>query len=385
MNFPGYYRSRRPSFISYLLVGLLGAVIGGLIVGAFFLEEVDKRIADIPKSVPDLGEPARINVVERDYSSPPGPVLGVADIAKEVGPAIVKISTLKERVYYTFFFGRMVQEEEGLGSGVIFDRRGYVLTNYHVIEDAKEIGVVLSDGREFVATVVGGDYYTDLAVLKIDGENLPYAVLGDSDLVQVGEAAVAIGNPFGFDNTVTAGVVSALGRSVPLDVEQGIYLENLIQTDAPINPGNSGGALADARGTVIGINTAIYAEAQGIGFAIPSNTAKQIAKELVEFGKVRRPWIGITQVWVITPSIARDYRLGIDHGLAIASYVRQSPVGSAGLCRGDIIVSAGGKATRSVSDLREAVSSAGIGGRLELTVYRDGRTFNVTVNVSEAP
>jgi len=280
MNFPGYYRSRRPSFISYLLVGLLGAVIGGLIVGAFFLEEVDKRIADIPKSVPDLGEPARINVVERDYSSPPGPVLGVADIAKEVGPAIVKISTLKERVYYTFFFGRMVQEEEGLGSGVIFDRRGYVLTNYHVIEDAKEIGVVLSDGREFVATVVGGDYYTDLAVLKIDGENLPYAVLGDSDLVQVGEAAVAIGNPFGFDNTVTAGVVSALGRSVPLDVEQGIYLENLIQTDAPINPGNSGGALADARGTVIGINTAIYAEAQGIGFAIPSNTAKQIAKEL---------------------------------------------------------------------------------------------------------
>ena len=188
------------------------------------MEQVDRRIAAIPKSVPDLGEPGKVDTPRTDYLAPSGQGLGVAGIAREVGPAVVKISTLKERVYYTFFFERMVQEEQGLGSGVIFDRRGFVLTNYHVIEQAKEIGVVLSDGREFRAAVVGGDYYTDLAVLKIDGENLPCATLGDSDIVQVGEAAVAIGNPFGFDNTVTAGVVSALGRAVPLDAEQGLYL-----------------------------------------------------------------------------------------------------------------------------------------------------------------
>lgn len=384
MHFPGY-RSRRHSFIGYFLVGLAGALLGGLIVGSVFLEHVDKRLASMPKDVPDVGEPDRSSPTQMQDFGISGQGLNVAGIAREVGPAVVKISTLRERVYYTFFFERMVQQEEGLGSGVIFDRRGFVLTNYHVIEKAKEIGVVLSDGREFAATVIGGDYYTDLAVLKIEGENLPYATLGDSDVVQVGELAVAIGNPFGFDHTVTAGVVSALGRSVPLDAEQGIYLENLIQTDAPINPGNSGGALADERGTVVGINTAIYAEAQGIGFAIPINTARQIARELVEFGKVKRPWIGITQVWVITPKVASDYRLGIDHGLAIAGYVRQSPADLAGLRRGDIITSAGGKEVRSLSDLREAVNSVGIGRALKLEIYRDGRTFQVSLNVREAP
>jgi serine protease Do len=384
VNFPGY-RSRRGSFFGYFLVGLAGALIGGLIVGCAFWGQVDKRIASIPKGISDEGEPDATAPTEIRHRDITGQGLSVAGIASQVGPAVVKISTLRERVYYTFFFGRMVQEEQGLGSGVIFDRRGFVLTNYHVIEKAKEIGVVLSDGREFAATVVGGDYYTDLAVLKIDGDNLPYATLGDSDIVEVGEAAVAIGNPFGFDNTVTAGVISALGRSVPLDAEQGIYLENLIQTDAPINPGNSGGALADGRGTVVGINTAIYAEAQGIGFAIPANTARKIAAELMEFGKVRRPWIGITQVWVITPRVARDYRLGIDHGLAIAGYVRQSPAGLAGLRRGDVITSAGGKPAKSVADLREVVDLAGIGGNLELEIYRDGRTFTVSVSVREAP
>ncbi len=384
MNFPGY-RSRRRSFFGYFLVGIVGALIGGLIVGSVVLEQVDRRIASIPKGSSDPGESRMSVPKEIQYSGISGQGLNVAGIAREVGPAVVKISTLRERVYYTFFFERVTQQEEGLGSGVIFDSRGFVLTNYHVIEEAKEIGVVLSDGREFTAAVIGGDYYTDLAVLKIDGEDLPYATLGDSDVVEVGELAVAIGNPYGFDHTVTAGVVSALERSVPLDAEQGLYLENLIQTDAPINPGNSGGALADERGTVVGINTAIYAEAQGIGFAIPINTARQIAAELVEFGKVKRPWIGITQVWVITPQVARDYRMGIDHGLAIAGYVRQSPAGLAGLRRGDVITSAGGKDSKSVADLREAVNSVGIGGKLELVIYRDGRTFTVSVSVNEAP
>ena len=386
MKFSGYH-SRYKSLIGYFLVGLAGTLVGGLVIGSVFLGQVDKRITSISQKMPgaiELSEavPTPAEIKNSDIGKQG---LGIPDIAKKVGPAVVKISTLRERVYYTFFFERMVQEEKGLGSGVIFDNRGFVLTNYHVIEKAKEIGIVLSDGRESHATVIGGDYYTDLAVLKIEGENLPCAVLGDSDLIQIGEAAVAIGNPFGFDNTVTAGVISALGRSVPLDVEQGIHLENLIQTDAPINPGNSGGALADGRGTVIGINTAIYGEAQGIGFAIPINTARQIAIELMEHGKVRRPWIGITQVWIITPETARDYYLDIDYGLAIAGYVRQSPTGFAGLRHGDIIVSAGGRPTKSVSDLRNAVNSAGIGGKLELRIYRDGKIFSTVLNITEAP
>ena len=385
------YRTRRGPLATYFVAALAGAVVGGLLVGAIFLSAVDKRIAALPHA--STGEPAEEGTgggagAPAGEALPPaagGSTSVVTAIARDVGPSVVKVSTLRERVFYSFFFERMVQQEEGLGSGVIFDARGYVLTNYHVIEKAKQIGVVLSDGREFNAQVVGGDYYTDVAVLHVEGEDLPVARLGDSDALEVGGLAVAIGNPFGFDHTVTAGVISALGRSLPLDEEQGIYLENLIQTDAPINPGNSGGALVDETGAVVGINTAIISEAQGIGFAIPINTARAIASEIIQYGKVRRPWIGITQVWAITPEVARDYRLGVDNGLAIVSYARQGPAAAAGLRRGDIIVSAGGKKVSTMADLRGAVDAAGIGGRLELEVYREGRTVRVTVTVGEAP
>jgi S1-C subfamily serine protease len=362
--------------------------VGGLLVGALLLNAVDRRLAALPQ-VQATGEEGGAGTgAPGGEALPPaagGSPLAVAAIAKSVGPSVVKISTLRERVFYNFFFERMVQREEGLGSGVIFDSRGYVLTNYHVVEKATRIGVVLSDGRELAARVVGGDYYTDIAVLQVDGKDLPVARLGDSDALQVGGLAVAIGNPFGFDHTVTAGVISALGRSLPLDEEQGIYLENLIQTDAPINPGNSGGALVDETGAVVGINTAIIPEAQGIGFAIPIKTAKSVALEIIEHGRVPRPWIGITRLWAITPEVAREYRLPVDRGLAIVSYVRQSPAASAGLRRGDVIVSAGGKTVSTVADLRGAVEAAGIGGRLDLEVYRDGRRVRVTVTVGEAP
>lgn len=382
------YGTRRGPFAAYFLVALAGAVVGGLLVGAILLNAVDRRMAALPQVPGPEGGAGHADRAPTEDAQPPavgGSTSIVVAIARDVGPSVVKISTLRERVFYNFFFERMVQREEGLGSGVIFDPRGYVLTNYHVIEKATQIGVVLSDGREFTARVVGGDYYTDLAVLQVKGDNLPVARLGDSDALQVGGLAVAIGNPFGFDHTVTAGVISALGRSLPLDEEQGIYLENLIQTDAPINPGNSGGALVDETAAVVGINTAIIPQAQGIGFAIPIKTAKRIASEIIEYGKVRRPWIGITQVWAITPEVARDYRLPVDSGLAIVSYVRRSPAATAGLRRGDVIISAGGKRVRTIADLRDAVSSAGIGGRLDLEVYRDGRVVKVTVTVGEAP
>ncbi len=378
------YRSSvggRGSFVSHLLASLAGAVVGGLIVGALLVSAVDRRIAATPQaeSGPGIQQAGEAEPRASGRSSV------ITGIAREVGPSVVKVSTLRERVVYNFFFERMVQQEEGLGSGVIFDRRGLVLTNYHVIEKAKEIGVVLSDGRELKATVVGGDYYTDLAVLQIRADDLPVARLGDSDAVEVGGLAVAIGNPFGFDNTVTAGVISALGRSLPLDEEQGIYLENLIQTDAPINPGNSGGALVDEAGMVVGINTAIIPQAQGIGFAIPMKTATKVAREIVEYGKVRRPWIGITQLWEITPETAREYRLPIDSGLVVSSYARQSPAAASGLRRGDVIVSAGGKKVMTIADLRDAVTAAGIGGRLEIEVYRDGGVIELALEVSEAP
>ncbi|MEW5866694.1 MAG: trypsin-like peptidase domain-containing protein [Bacillota bacterium] len=376
------YGSRRRSYVSYFLASLVGAIVGGLIVGAVLINAIDRRLAATPQSP---AEPGRAPAEDSQPPMAAGSSSIVASIARNVGPSVVKISTLRERIFYNFFFERMVQQEQGLGSGVIFDRRGFVLTNNHVIEKAKEIGVVLSDGREFKASVVGSDFYTDLAVLQIRGDNLPVAKLGDSDAVQVGGLAVAIGNPFGFDNTVTAGVISALGRSLPLDEEQGVFLENLIQTDAPINPGNSGGALVDEAGAVIGINTAIISQAQGIGFAIPIKTATKVAREIIEYGKVRRPWIGVTQVWEITPEVARDYRLPIDSGLAVMSYVRQSPVGVSGLRRGDIIVSAGDRKVKTIADLRDAVASAGIGGQLELEVYRDGRTIKLSVTVGEAP
>ena len=234
----------------------------------------------------------------------------------------------------------------------------------------------------------GMSVYTDLAVLRITGDPgakpLPVAPLGDSDRVQVGELAVAIGNPYGFDHTVTAGVISALDRSLPLDEEEGIYLENLIQTDAPINPGNSGGALLNSAGHVIGINTAIIPQAQGIGFAIPINTAKRVAAEILKYGKVKRPWIG-AELWAITPDVAREYGLSIDRGIAIVRIYRGSPAAKAGLARGDIIVAVEGEAIEDISDLRTKIGEVGIGGRLLLTVIRGGRRIELELTVGEMP
>ncbi|HHY46382.1 MAG TPA: trypsin-like serine protease [Firmicutes bacterium] len=376
-----YPSGSRRDCLRYVVVGLIGAIIGGLMVAQFTSSSVEKHVREILKDYVPPGDAGR---AVPPLSGEIIPEANVTRVAKVVGPAVVKISTLRERIVYSFFFERMVQREQGLGSGVVIDAAGHILTNYHVVEKAKTIGVVFPDGRQFEARVVGGDYYTDIAVLKVDGNDLPVASLGDSSATVVGELAVAIGNPYGFDHTVTAGVISALGRSLPLDESRGIYLENLIQTDAPINPGNSGGALVNSRGEVIGINTAIIQQAQGIGFAIPINTARRVANEIIAYGKVRRPWIG-AELWAITPDDAREYGLPVKQGIAVLGIVSRSPADMAGLKRGDIIIEVNDKKVTDMSTLTGEISSLGIGSELRLKVLRGRTSLIISVIIGEMP
>ena len=222
-------------------------------------------------------------------------------VVKAVGPAVVKITTREEQLIDDFLLGRFVQETEGIGSGVIFHESGLLLTNSHVVTNAKEIRVWLPGRPDpYVGRLVGDDPYTDLAVVKIEGKDLPTAPLGDSDKLQVGQTVIAIGNPYGFENSVTRGLVSALGRGLMIEPRSNLQLEGVIQTDASINPGNSGGPLLNLQGEVIGINTAIISEAQGIGFAIPINLAKAVAADLIEHGQVVR--LGVLGAPSLRPS-----------------------------------------------------------------------------------
>ncbi|MDD4337924.1 MAG: trypsin-like peptidase domain-containing protein, partial [Firmicutes bacterium] len=350
----GYYdrwgRPRRFGFPLFL-AALAGAIIGGLVVGMLLIGRIpEQQVAPVPQlsaPVDDEGLPPEERLSSEAYS--------VAIAAKKVSPSVVKIATKQEEVVFSFFFRPIIQEREGLGSGVIIDASGYILTNYHVIQDVTEIVVVLADGRQFPGSVVGGDVYTDLAVVKVEGQDLPVAELGNSDQIMIGEPAVAIGNPYGFDHTVTAGVVSALNRSIETDQRSGLVLENLIQTDAPINPGNSGGALVTTDGKVVGINTAIIQEAQGIGFAIPINAARDVANEIIQYGKVRRPYLGVAEIVVVNRSIAVRYGLAVDQGIYISSVVRNSPADRAGLGRGDIIIAIDDAEVTTADDVRRCV------------------------------
>lgn len=390
-----YWRYRRGWYVPYLIIGLVGAIVGGAAAAAVVLSVLGPDKDAGPQASPDQVAPqdsaqARDGdeAGQKDGGFTQAASKAVVDVARKVGPAVVMISTLQERVVGGFFtYGPIVQRSEGLGSGVIIDKEGHALTNAHVVQDATTIGVVLTDGREFEAKVVGSDPYSDLAVLKIDGQDLPVAQFGDSDKVVVGQLAVAIGNPFGFDHTVTAGVISALGRSLERSDYQGLILENLIQTDAPINPGNSGGALLDEDGKVIGINTAIIEQAQGIGFAIPSNTARGVADQLIKYGKVRRPYLGITEFYTITPEDAQRANLPVDQGILIISILRGSPAHAAGLRRGDIIIAAQGHPIFDQTDLVDAIEEVGIGGTLEMRVARQGVKDILTIKarIEEMP
>jgi len=285
---------------------------------------------------------------------------------------------------------RMLQDQlfrvfpvEGVGSGVVIDEKGYILTNNHVIDDAERLKVTLTDGRVLRGKVVGNDEMTDLAVIKVEAEQpLPAAELGNSDDLKAGQIVMAIGNPFGLTGgpAVTAGIVSSLNRSI--QARSGVL--ELIQTDAAINPGNSGGPLVNTKGEVIAINTANMPYAQGIGFAVPINTAKLILKELIEKGKVTRPWIGVASMKV-TPQLARYYGLPASEGALIANVEPYSPADDAGLRRGDIIEGIDGSRVEDPSQIASHVRKRHVNDQLTLTVNRYGRQLQVPIQVDERP
>ena len=272
---------------------------------------------------------------------------------------------------------------EGVGSGVIIDEKGYILTNNHVIDDAERLKVTLPDGKMLRGKVVGSDETTDLAVLKVESQqSLPATELGNSDNLKTGQIVIAIGNPFGLTGgpTVSAGIVSSLNRSI--QTRSGVL--ELIQTDAAINPGNSGGPLVNTKGEVIAINTANMPYAQGIGFAVPINTAKSILKELIEKGKVTRPWIGVASIKV-TSQLARYYGLPVSDGALIARVEPYSPADDAGLRKGDIIEEIDGNAVKDPSEIASYVRKKQVNDQLTVTINRYGRQFQLPIPVDERP
>jgi len=327
----------------------------------------------------------------------------MAEIAAAVKPAVVNISStrtirskgvpspfLSDPFFRRFFgdeFGNPNRPSErkqaSLGSGVIVDRNGYVLTNNHVIKDADEIRVRLSDKREFKGKVVGADPKTDLAVVKIDSDHLPTVTWGDSDGLKVGEMVIAIGNPFGLSQTVTSGIVSATGRA---NVGIADY-EDFIQTDAPINPGNSGGALVNVIGELVGINTAIFSTSggyQGIGFAIPSSMAKIVMDNLVNKGKVIRGWLGVS-VQPVTPDLAQQFGLKEEKGVLVGDVTENSPAEKSGIQRGDVILEYEGKEVNDPSSLRNLVASTPPDREIVIKLLRDGNPKTLKVAISELP
>ena len=275
-----------------------------------------------------------------------------------------------------------VPPQHGLGSGVLVTEDGYILTNNHVVDQADEVTVTLQDGRDYSAKVVGKDPKTDVAVLKIDAKDLPHLAMADSDRIEVGDVVLAVGNPFGIGQTVTMGIVSATGRAT-----LGLDYEDFIQTDAPINPGNSGGALVDADGRLIGINTAILSQSggnHGIGFAIPTNLARDVMDSLVKDGKVTRGYLGI-MIQDLTPALAKEFKMEDRQGALVGDVVPKGPADKGGIESGDVIVEYNGKAVKDSRHLKLAVASTAPGKTVSMKVMRDGSAKTLDVTVKELP
>ena len=327
----------------------------------------------------------------------------MAEVTAAVKPSVVNISSTKtikisgmqspffdDPFFRRFFgdefghFGRPKEHKQsGLGSGVIVDKDGYILTNNHVIKGADEIKVKLSDKREFKGKVIGTDPKTDLAVIKIDSNHLPVIKLGDSEKLKVGETVIAVGNPYGLSQTVTSGIVSATGRA---NVGIADY-EDFIQTDAAINPGNSGGALVNVKGELVGINTAIFSTSggyQGIGFAIPSSMAKAVMENLIKKGKVVRGWIGVS-IQPVTEAIAKQFGLKEEKGALVGDVAEDSPAEKAGLQRGDVIVEYDGHDVDAPSTLRNSVAATPPGKKAVISVIRDGKKQKINIVIAELP
>ncbi len=319
----------------------------------------------------------------------------IADLAEKAAPAVVNIDTVTRRQGamtefdpFFEFFGipgntppRRPSEQRGVGSGFVLDASGLVVTNHHVITGSSGIKVTLQDGRSFEAKVVGQDPSSDLALLKIKASGLPTLRLAEAGRVRVGEWVVAIGSPLGLSTTVTAGIVSALNRDVAINERVAF-----IQTDAPINPGNSGGPLLNLEGEVIGVNTAIAARAQGIGFAIPVETVQTVTQQLRTTGRVERPWLGV-MIEQLTPERARQLFVKTDPGVLVREVSEDSPAGKAGVLDGDVILQLDGKPVQTPSQLIQAVARRRVKDVVRLLVSREGqrKEFSVTLGAAPAP
>ena len=323
------------------------------------------------------------------------PHIGFSDAAKAAAPAVVSVITSKTAPrhlrrsdpWFRFFFGDResgaAQPQTGIGSGVIVTTEGYVLTNNHVVAQMDDIEVMLTDGRQARAKVIGTDPETDLAVLKIDLDKLPVITFGDSNALEVGDVVLAIGNPFGVGQTVTSGIVSALGRN-----QLGINtFENFIQTDAAINPGNSGGALVDANGHLMGINSAIYSRSggnMGIGFAIPVSTARMVMESLIREGQVTRGWIGV-EPRDLSPEIAQTFAIDARQGVLITGVLQGGPAANGGIRPGDVVTRVGEAKVENTAQLLSAVAALRPQSHIRISVFRAGKPIDIDVVVGQRP
>jgi serine protease Do len=371
----------RKTFVTLIIVTLVvGVGVGAWGVGAVERAKVRPLLAEIQAPI----VPAAL----------PLPTGTFAQVAAAVKPAVININTVTRTTlrtpfeeyfgeeFFRRFFGEALPEvmQRSLGSGVIVDPSGIALTNAHVVEQATEIEVVTADGQKHKAKIVGMDKKTDLAVLRLlGGGAYPAAALGDSDKVNVGDWVLAIGSPFGLEQTVTAGIISAKGRVIG----QGPF-DDFLQTDAAINPGNSGGPLVNMSGQVIGINTAIVAQGQGLGFAIPINMARKVYTELVAKGKVSRGWLGVS-VQPLTPELAKSFGAKDTKGVLIADVLQDSPANKAGLQAGDIILEFDGHKIESPPDLQRSVGLTAPGKAVQVKVWRDRAEKQVEIKIAEAP
>lgn len=332
-----------------------------------------KRILD--DDVSPRSTPAGPTLVDQDISLLDAYSRAVVQSAEKVSPSVVFIEATKPVAQ-----GR---EARGSGSGFVFTPDGFILTNSHVVHGANRLTAAMSDGRRFEAALVGDDPVTDVAVIRISAGKLAGTQLGDSEKIRVGQLAIAIGNPFGFQYSVTAGVVSALGRS--LRSESGRLIDNVIQTDAALNPGNSGGPLVNSSGEVIGVNTAVILPAQGLCFAVGINTAKFVAARLIKDGKIRRGYLGVGGQNVSIPRlIVRAQQLESETGVLVISVEKQSPAERAGLVQGDVILMLDGTPVRSVDDLHKLLTEARIGTRCEIALLRQSQKMSLSVVSQEA-
>ena len=358
------------------------AVVAGILSGALSAVAVSNMIDAPAATIGDVASsPDADNVsdVRIEESS------AVIEAVDKVTPAVVTIQTVG---------GGLLGSASGTGTGFIYDTDGWILTNGHVVEDASELQVVLNDGRQFPGEVYGIDTLTDLAIVKIDATGLPVAPIGTSADLKPGQLAIAIGNPLGYENTVTTGVVSGLGRQIQAsDASQtsSEQLNNLIQTDAAINPGNSGGPLVNSAGQVIGVNTAVNADAQGVGFSIPIDVAKPIMQQALDGQELVRPWIGVYYV-PIDPALAAEQDLPVEYGALIGTadgsgqaVFAGSPAEAAGLQAGDIIVAINGEQLTADSDLSTLILPHSPGDTITLRVLRDNSAREIQVTLGELP